>query len=247
MITESIALINVARESVEEKRLLPAGIAPDLNRRIQSAEKARPICVTVCLFNGIVVVLRAIFAARRLTLRIEMFMSRKIIPIAGLFVVLTLTGCGLTQKVSDGTTSVAKAIFYKQVKTLNLTLAARAALNPDEDGVSLATNVRVYQLKDQQAFDKADYVTLQTDASTVLSADLLAEKEVWVRPGSKVSLNMPLDEKSQYVALVAQFRSPDVRKNTWRLVLSRADLDQNKARTVSLEENSLILNKVADE
>ncbi|WP_082324059.1 type VI secretion system lipoprotein TssJ, partial [Salmonella enterica] len=53
----------------------------------------------------------------------------------------------------------------------------------------------------------------QSDANTVLGADLVAEKDVWVRPGNTVSLDMLLDEKAQYVALVAQFRSPDARKN----------------------------------
>lgn len=173
-------------------------------------------------------------------------MNRKIFHAAGLLVVLTLTGCGLTQKVSDGTTSVAKAIFYKQVKTLHLDLAARTALNPDEDGMSLATDVWVYQLKDRQAFDKADYASLQSGASTLLSADLLAEKDVWVRPGSTVSLNMPLDEKAQYVALVAQFRSPDARKNDWRLVLARADLDPDKPRVITLEGHSMMLKATDD-
>lgn len=173
-------------------------------------------------------------------------MNRKILHAAGLLVVLTLTGCGLTQKVSDSTTSVAKAIFYKQVKTLHLDLAARTALNPDEDGMSLATDVWMYQLKDRQAFDKVDYTALQSGASTLLSADLLAEKDVWVRPGSTVSLNMPLDEKAQYVALVAQFRSPDARKNDWRLVLTRDDLDPDKPRVIELEGHSMVL-KVAED
>ncbi|EOI3187098.1 type VI secretion lipoprotein TssJ, partial [Salmonella enterica] len=64
--------------------------------------------------------------------------------------------------------------------------------------------------------------------------------------GNTVSLDMLLDEKAQYVALVAQFRSPDARKNDWRLVLTRDDLDPDKARTVSLEGNSLML-KTSDD
>ncbi|EGT0042297.1 type VI secretion system lipoprotein TssJ, partial [Cronobacter sakazakii] len=84
-------------------------------------------------------------------------------------------------------------------------------------GMPLATDVWVYQLKDRQAFEKADYATLQSDADTVLGVDLVAEKDVWIRPGTTVSLDMPLDEETQYVALVAQFRSPDARKNDWRL------------------------------
>ncbi|MER0124165.1 type VI secretion system lipoprotein TssJ [Franconibacter daqui] len=163
-----------------------------------------------------------------------------------LLLAFTLTGCGLTQRVSDGTTSVAKAIFYKQVKTLHLDLTARAALNPDEDGMPLATDVWVYQLKDRQTFDKADYAALQSDAGMMLSADRLAEKDVWVRPGASVSLNLPLDEKAQYVALVAQFRSPDARKNDWRLVLARDDLDPDKPRTVMLEGYSMTLKPTED-
>ncbi len=163
-----------------------------------------------------------------------------------LLLAFMLTGCGLTQRVSDSTTSVAKAIFYKQVKTLHLDLTARAALNPDEDGMPLATDVWVYQLKDRQAFEKADYATLQFDADTVLGADLVAEKEVWVRPGTTVSLGMPLDEKTQYVALVAQFRSPDARKNDWRLMLMRDDLDPDKPRTVLLKGHSMTLKPTED-
>lgn len=153
----------------------------------------------------------------------------------------TLTGCGLTQSVSDGTKSVANAIFYRQVKTLHLDLEARAALNPDEDGMPLATDVRVYQLKDRQAFDKADYATLQADAHSVLSAALLAERDTPVRPGSTASLDMPLDEKAQFVAVVAQFRTPDARKNEWRLVLTRDELDPEKARTLVLEGDAMTL------
>lgn len=163
-----------------------------------------------------------------------------------LLLAFTLTGCGLTQRVSDGTTSVVKAIFYKQVKTLRLDLVARAALNPDEDGMPLATNVWVYQLKDRRAFDKADYAALQSGASALLNTDLLVEKDVWVRPGSSVSLNMPLDEKTQYVALVAQFRTPDSRKNDWQLVLRRDELDPDKARTVMLEGYSMTLKTTED-
>lgn len=33
---------------------------------------------------------------------------------------LLLAGCGLTQSVADGTVSVTKSIFYKQIKTLHL-------------------------------------------------------------------------------------------------------------------------------
>ena len=40
-----------------------------------------------------------------------------------------LGGCGVSQSVTDATTSTTQAIFYKQVKTLRLDLNGRAALN----------------------------------------------------------------------------------------------------------------------
>ncbi len=52
-----------------------------------------------------------------------------------------LSGCGLTQKVVDGTKGVTKAIFYKQIKTLHLDFSPRTSMNTDEgDQSSLATN-----------------------------------------------------------------------------------------------------------
>ncbi|MGJ3449097.1 type VI secretion system lipoprotein TssJ, partial [Enterobacter sp. PTB] len=41
--------------------------------------------------------------------------------------------------------------------------------------------------------------------------------------------------------VVALFRQPDLKHNTWRLVLRRDDLDPDKARTVELGDGSLSL------
>src|ERR1051325_3347746 len=68
-------------------------------------------------------------------------------------ITLMLTGCGLTQSVSDVTVAVTKSIFYKQIKTLHLDLRAREAVNSNAGGVPLSTVVRIYQLKDRKTFD----------------------------------------------------------------------------------------------
>jgi type VI secretion system protein VasD len=44
-------------------------------------------------------------------------------------IAMLLAGCGLTQKVTDGTVAVTKSIFYKQVKILHLDIRAREAMN----------------------------------------------------------------------------------------------------------------------
>lgn len=75
-------------------------------------------------------------------------------------ITLILAGCGLTQKVTDGTVAVTKSIFYKQIKTLHLDIRAREAVNSNAGGVALSTVVRIYQLKDRKTFDTTDYPSL---------------------------------------------------------------------------------------
>ncbi|MDF7628790.1 type VI secretion system lipoprotein TssJ [Pantoea sp. Al-1710] len=155
--------------------------------------------------------------------------------------VALLSGCGLTQSVSEGTASMTRSIFYKKITTLHLDFTTRSGVNSDEGDVPLATLLRVYQLKDRQAFDKADYQTLLTQADSTLKGDLLAQRDVTVMPGGSVSLDVPMDKEAKYVAVVGLFRSPDLQKNSWRLVLDRDDLDADDARVIVLGNGDLAL------
>ncbi|EOC1346458.1 type VI secretion system lipoprotein TssJ [Cronobacter turicensis] len=152
-----------------------------------------------------------------------------------------MAGCGLTQAVKDGTVSMAKSVFYKKIKTLHLDFAPRAALNVDGDQTPLATMVRIYQLKDRKNMDAADYGTVLQNADTVLKDELLASREVLIMPNGNVSLDMPMDENAQFVAVVGLFNHPEMKDNRWRLVLSRDDLDPDKPRRVELGDGWLQL------
>ncbi|MCW1828079.1 type VI secretion system lipoprotein TssJ [Enterobacter asburiae] len=152
-----------------------------------------------------------------------------------------LSGCGLAQSVTDSSKKVAKALFYKKVKVVHLQFRSRAELNPDEDGMALATRVQVYQLKDRKAFDKADYNALVDSADVTLSEDIVAKKEIQARPGQIINFTMPMDEQALYVAIVAQYRTPDVRRNDWRLVLSRDDVAPDDVLRIEMARYSLIL------
>jgi type VI secretion lipoprotein, VC_A0113 family len=157
-----------------------------------------------------------------------------------------LSGCGLTQKVTDGTVAMTKSIFYKQVKTLHLDITARDGLNNNDRGNALATVVRIYQLKDRKAFDSTDYPSLFATDSEAIRADLVAEKDVRVRPGESITIDMPMEEKSEFVAVAAMFLSPDQKNDTWRVVLNREDLDPDKARQIELNQQKLILLPLKD-
>lgn len=161
-----------------------------------------------------------------------------------------LGGCGLTQTVTDTTASTANAIFYKQVKTLHLDISGRAALNTaatDMSALSVPTMVRVYQLRDSRTVGQASYDSLLSDGDSVLNADLLAQQTVVVKPGEGAQLNVPLDTNAQFVAVVALFHTPDTQTNTWRLILSRDDLQAEWARVIELGDNRLTLRPLTKE
>lgn len=163
-----------------------------------------------------------------------------------LAITATLSGCGLTQKVSDGTVAVTKSIFYKQVKTLHLDIQARDAVNNNASGTPLATVVRIYQLKDRKVFDGTDYPSLFTDDSQAIKADLMAEKDIRIRPGAAVTIDVPLDEKAQFVAVAGMFLAPDLTNDTWRITLSRDDLDPDKPRQIELNNQGMTLLPLKD-
>ncbi|MCK6186940.1 type VI secretion system lipoprotein TssJ [Pseudomonas sp. EYE_354] len=159
-----------------------------------------------------------------------------------------LGGCGLVQTVADSTASTARAIFYKQVKTLHLDFSARTALNTDATdsrALSVPTLVRVYQLRDTKATEQATYDGLLGDDDQLLASALLDKRSVVVKPEEGAQLNVPMDKDAQFVTVVALFRSPDTQSNTWRLTLTRDDLDPDRARVIELGDNRLTLRPLA--
>ena len=161
-----------------------------------------------------------------------------------------LVGCGVTQSVTDTTTSAASTIFYKQVKTLHLDFSGRASMNTDGadmNALSMATLVRVYQLSDSKVLEKATYDSLLSHDDRLLSADLLDKRTVVVKPGEGAQLSVPLDKNARSVAVVALFRQPDSHLKTWRLTLTRDDLDPDRARVIELADNLLTLRPLAKE
>lgn len=104
---------------------------------------------------------------------------------------LILTGCGVTQSVTDGTKSAFNSVFYKKIKILHLDFTAREALNTDSrenNSLSEPVVVRVYQLKDRKTFDKTVYQQLLQDDASILKDDMLASRNIVVKPGGMQAL-----------------------------------------------------------
>lgn len=162
---------------------------------------------------------------------------------------LLVSGCGVTQSVSDSTASMTRAIFYKQVRTLRLDFDGRQALNTDGTdmrALSVPVMVRVYQLRDGKSASKATYDDLLRDADRLLGADLLDQRSLVIKPGEGAQLDVPLDENAGVVAVVGLFREPDSQANDWRMLLNRDDLDPDRPRVIELGESRLTLRPLAE-
>jgi type VI secretion system protein VasD len=131
-----------------------------------------------------------------------------------------LSGCGMWQSVKETTVDATRAVFIAKVKQMNLVIESRAAQNPNGQGQSLPVVLRVYQLKDSKAFEKAGYGQLLDDGRALLKADLLGSREAVLGPGATVKLSAPMADDAQVVGIAGFFR--DQGGAEWQLVIPKA-------------------------
>jgi type VI secretion system protein VasD len=151
-----------------------------------------------------------------------------------------VAGCGVAQAVSDGTVDAAKWAFTTRVKTMNVDLSGRASVNADVQGQSLSTVIRFYQLKDAKTFAQLNYAQLQSDDLNLLKTDLLATRDVVLRPGASASLAEPMNADAQVVGVVAFFREP-VPDRTWKLAIQKKQWKKTDPVRIEVSGNELTL------
>ena len=167
-------------------------------------------------------------------------MMRQLQILTMICAVLVIAGCGAGQAVKDGTVSAATWAFTTQVKTMNVDLVSRSSLNTSGSGQSLSTVVRIYQLKSPQAFEQLNYTQLQTGDRDALKADLLATKDVVLRPDASASISEPMNKDAQAVGVVAFFRDAG-KESTWKLVVPKAQWKTTDPVKIEVLDNTLSL------
>jgi type VI secretion system protein VasD len=100
---------------------------------------------------------------------------------------------------------------------LDARLVASASLNPDPSGRASPLVVRLYELKDRTAFERADFFALFDNESATLGADLVARDEIQLEPGQKRRLERHLDDATRFLGIVAAYR--DLDNAEWRAVI----------------------------
>lgn len=149
-------------------------------------------------------------------------------------------GCGMAQAVSDNAVDAAKWVFTTQVKQMNVDLKGRTAVNADAQGQSLSTVIRFYQLKDEKTFRQLNYSQLQSDDLTLLKTDLLATKDVVLRPDASASITEPMNADTQFVGVVAFFRDP-TQDRAWKLTIPKQQWKKTDPVKIEVNGNELVL------
>ncbi|WP_224082164.1 type VI secretion system lipoprotein TssJ [Cupriavidus laharis] len=167
-------------------------------------------------------------------------MRRQLPHGAALLLVTLIAGCGVGQAVKDSTVEAAKWAFTTQVKTMNLDLISRSSLNSNGGGQSLSTVVRLYQLKNAQGFEQLSYEQLQATDLELLRPDLLAVKDVVLRPGAVVSISEPMKDGTEYVGVVALFREAG-KEAVWRLTIPKKQWKKTDPVKIEVRDNVLEL------
>jgi len=91
---------------------------------------------------------------------------------------------------------------------IRLTLTASPRLNPGENGESLATTVRIYQLKDTAKLVESSLDRILDNDRAILGEDFVSVVELTLYPGERAAPALVRGEGAQNVAVVAFFRRP---------------------------------------
>jgi type VI secretion system VasD/TssJ family lipoprotein len=102
-------------------------------------------------------------------------------------------------------------------RTLRLAVRAERRLNTDRAQAPASLAVRVYQLRDGAAFQRASFDALYDHDELTLGSALLRRDTLHLRPGEVRELALNLDDGAKHVAVFAAFR--ELERNQWRTVL----------------------------
>ncbi len=122
-----------------------------------------------------------------------------------LFYVLFMTIVMLSTSACSSLNSAVGGIFGADTD-LTLTFKVESDINPDENKRPSPLIVRMYELKSNKLFNKADFIDIYEQDEATLGADFIAvQKLKRLKPGEDRENSFVLDEKTRFVALYAEF------------------------------------------
>ena len=114
---------------------------------------------------------------------------------------------------------------------------AAARLNPDEQGESLPTTVRVYQLASAGQAGTVELVDLLRDPKAALGTDVLGVADLVVQPGGRAAQTLERDKGTRAILVAALVRRPA--GASWRQIVELPSVGRAADLAFSIREYRL--------
>jgi type VI secretion system protein VasD len=126
----------------------------------------------------------------------------------------------------------------KEPSPIRLSVTAGPRLNPDEQGESLPTAVRVYQLKSAAKLEGLELSALLRSPKELLGDDLLTAEEIFLEPRGSAEKVMTREKDARAVLVFGVFRRPA--GTTWRDVVELPPPGKATKLDYALDEYHLV-------
>lgn len=133
---------------------------------------------------------------------------------------------------------------------LDLAFVASSNVNPDDQKRAAPIVVRLYELKSIDAFNNADFFTLQDKDKSILADDQVARDQFQLRPGEQKLIQRNADQATTMIGVIAAYRDlpNSVWRTAWTLPPSPSEAWYHRGPklklTIKLEANAI---KISDE
>jgi len=122
------------------------------------------------------------------------------------FLKLVVAGSLITAVTACSTVNTRVGGLLKLDTDLTLTFMADADINPDDKNTPSPLFIRMYELKSDKQFSKADFIDLFERDGDALGADMIAKHNLKrIIPGEVRKEYHVLDPQTRYVGLLAEF------------------------------------------
>ena len=116
------------------------------------------------------------------------------------------------------------------------TISAAADLNPSATQRPSPLVLRVYELRSDTAFSKADFIALYQQEQATIGGDLVLKDEFVVTPGENRPYERTLSIETRYLAVFGAYRN--VERAVWRAI---AAVPSGKALKLAIRAESQAL------
>ncbi len=112
--------------------------------------------------------------------------------------------------------------------------------NPDASGRPSPLVVRIYELKSDDVFNKADFYMLYDDEEATLGGDLLLRKEFKLSPGTTHEMIYKAHDQTRYLGVIAAYRN--INQARWR-ASTKLKLNRRNTSIIQIEELTVSINQ----